>query len=95
MPDSNARRPLVCFSASASISRDKAAVKRLAERGQIITRPEDLLKSLLLEFLGLDEKADYSETDLESAAMITHLERFLLELGKGFLLRSPAEAVHV
>ncbi len=63
-------------------------MKRLAERGQIITRPEDLLKEpLILEFLGLDEKADYSETDLESA-LITHLEKFLLELGKGFLFEA-------
>ena len=63
-------------------------MKRLAERGQIITRPEDLLKEpFILEFLGLDEKAAYSESDLESA-LITHLEKFLLELGKGFLFEA-------
>ena len=70
------------------LSRDKADVKRLAEKGQIITRPEDVLKEpLVLEFLGLDEKAGYSETDLESA-LISHLEKFLLELGKGFLFEA-------
>jgi len=71
-----------------ALSRDKAGVKRLAEKGQIITKPEDVLKNpMVLEFLGLDEKAGYSESDLESA-IITHLEKFLLELGKGFLFEA-------
>ncbi|MEO6994403.1 MAG: PDDEXK nuclease domain-containing protein [Lacunisphaera sp.] len=71
-----------------ALSRDKAGVKRLAAKGQIITKPEDALKEpYVLEFLGLDEKADYSESDLESA-IITHLEKFLLELGKGFLFEA-------
>ena len=71
-----------------ALSRDKAGVKRLAEKGQIITKPEDVLKNpLVLEFLGLDEQAGYSESDLESA-IITHLEKFLLELGKGFLFEA-------
>ena len=71
-----------------ALSRDKAGVKRLAEKGQIITKPEDALKDpYVLEFLGLDEKSGYSESDLESA-IITHLEKFLLELGKGFLFEA-------
>ncbi len=71
-----------------ALSRDKAGIRRLAKEGQIITKPEDVLKSpLVLEFLGLDEKSGYSESDLESA-IITHLEKFLLELGKGFLFEA-------
>jgi predicted nuclease of restriction endonuclease-like (RecB) superfamily len=71
-----------------ALSRDKAGVKRLAEKGQIIAKPEDVLKEpYVLEFLGLDEKAGYSESDLESA-IISQIERFLLELGKGFLFES-------
>lgn len=71
-----------------ALSRDKAGVKRLAEKGQIITKPEDALKNpYVLEFLGLNEKSAYSESDLESA-IITHLEKFLLELGKGFLFEA-------
>jgi len=71
-----------------ALSRDKSGVKRLAEKGQVITKPEDVLKEpYVLEFLGLDEKAGYSESDLESA-IISQLERFLLELGKGFLFES-------
>jgi len=56
--------------------------------GHVVAKPADLLKEpLVLEFLGVDEKASYSESDLESA-LITHLERFLLELGKGFLFEA-------
>ncbi len=37
----------------------------------------------ILEFLGLDEKIHYSESQLEQA-IIDNLEHFLLELGKWF-----------
>ncbi len=71
-----------------ALSRKKSEVRKLAAEGQIITRPEDLLKEpYVLEFLGLDEKASYSESDLEQA-IIDRIERFLLELGKGFLFES-------
>ena len=46
-----------------------------------------LKEPYVLEFLGLDEKAGYSESDLETA-IIDHLEHFLLELGKGFLFEA-------
>jgi predicted nuclease of restriction endonuclease-like (RecB) superfamily len=70
------------------LSRDKNKVKRLAMEGQVIEKPEDALKQpYVLEFLGLDEKAGYSESDLESA-IISNIERFLLELGKGFLFEA-------
>ncbi len=82
------RQKASCLYERLALSRDKKGVKRLAEKGQLITRPEDVLKEpLVLEFLGLDEKAAYSESDLESA-LITHLEKFLLELGKGFLFEA-------
>jgi len=51
-----------------ALSRDKEGVKKLAAEGQLVARPEDLLKEpYVLEFLGLDEKEKYSESDLESA----------------------------
>ena len=71
-----------------ALSRDKQKVRKLAEEGQILVKPEDILKEpYVLEFLGLEEKASYSETELETA-IISHLERFLLELGKGFLFEA-------
>lgn len=71
-----------------ALSRDKKRVRQLAQKGHIITRPADLLKDpYVLEFLGLEEKAGYSESDLE-AAIIGKLQHFLLELGKGFLFEA-------
>lgn len=37
--------------------------------------------------MGLDERSDYTESDLEQA-IIDRIEHFLLELGKGFLFES-------
>lgn len=71
-----------------ALSRDKTGLKALAQKGLIVEKPGDLLKDpYILEFLGLHEKTDYSESDLESA-IIDKLESFLLELGKGFLFES-------
>jgi predicted nuclease of restriction endonuclease-like (RecB) superfamily len=71
-----------------ALSRDKQAIRDLARKGQYVAKPQDLLKEpYVLEFLGIEEKARYSESDLE-AAIVTHIEKFLLELGKGFLFES-------
>jgi predicted nuclease of restriction endonuclease-like (RecB) superfamily len=71
-----------------ALSRDKQAIRDLARHGQHVANPQDLLKDpYVLEFLGLEEKTRYSEADLESA-IVTHIENFLLELGKGFLFES-------
>lgn len=70
-----------------SLSKNKRKVKELAEKGQIIEKPEDVLKTpYVLEFLGLHEKSEYTETDLETA-IISKIEHFLLEMGKGFLFQ--------
>ena len=67
-----------------ALSRDKEGIDRLSTEGQIIEKPEDLLKDpYVLEFTGLPELAKYSETDLETK-IIDHLQEFLLELGRGF-----------
>ncbi|OWY25776.1 DUF1016 domain-containing protein [Sphingobacteriales bacterium UPWRP_1] len=67
-----------------ALSRDKDGIKQLAQQGQIVEKPTDILKDpYILEFLNLPEKHQYSESDLETA-IIDKLEHFLLELGKGF-----------
>ena len=67
-----------------SLSKDKEKVKFLAVQGQIIENPCDIVKDpYVLEFLGLPEKAYYSESELESR-LVEKLENFLLELGKGY-----------
>ena len=71
-----------------ALSRDKDGVKELARKGQIVAKPSDVLKSpYVLEFLGLQERTEYSEHDLETA-IIDKIEHFLLELGKGFLFEA-------
>lgn len=71
-----------------ALSRDKAAVKRLAYEGQRVGVPADIIKNpYILEFTDLDQKTAYSEHDLETA-LINKIEHFLLELGKGFLFEA-------
>jgi predicted nuclease of restriction endonuclease-like (RecB) superfamily len=68
-----------------ALSRDKEGVMRLAKEGQTVEKPDDLLKNpFILEFSGLEENSSYSENKLEQA-LLNKLEKFLLELGKGFL----------
>jgi len=82
------RQKASCLYERLALSRDKAGIRRLAKEGQVMMKPEDMLKEpLVLEFLGLEEKSGYSETDLEQA-IIDRLEHFLLELGKGFLFEA-------
>jgi predicted nuclease of restriction endonuclease-like (RecB) superfamily len=67
-----------------SLSRDKEGILKLSEKGQIIEKPKDIIKDpYILEFLGLPELHQYSESDLEQE-IINKLEHFLLELGHGF-----------
>ena len=61
---------------------------RLAQEGHTINKPVDILKNpLTLEFLGLKPDVAYSETKLENA-IISKMQHFLLELGKGFLFEA-------
>jgi predicted nuclease of restriction endonuclease-like (RecB) superfamily len=67
-----------------SLSKNKDEILKLVKEGQIIEKPKDILKDpLILEFLGLEDRDYYSETDLETA-IINEIEKFMLELGKGF-----------
>ncbi|MEG0504757.1 MAG: PDDEXK nuclease domain-containing protein, partial [Raoultibacter sp.] len=46
--------------------------------------PEDIIRDpYVLEFLGLEQSSSFYESDLEQA-LIDHLQKFLLELGRGF-----------
>ncbi|MEJ7676098.1 MAG: PDDEXK nuclease domain-containing protein [Chitinophagaceae bacterium] len=68
-----------------ALSKNKKAVKQLGKRGQIIETSTDAIKDhTVLEFLDLREDESYSESDLENA-IISKLEQFMMELGKGFL----------
>jgi predicted nuclease of restriction endonuclease-like (RecB) superfamily len=66
-------------------SRNKKKLKELSTKGHVIESASDAIKdSYILEFLALEEHESYSENEFESA-IISKLEDFLKELGKGFL----------
>ena len=66
------------------LSNDKAAVLAVARKERIPETPQEIIKDpMRLEFLGLERKAKYYETDLEQS-IIDHLQDFILELGNGF-----------
>jgi len=67
-----------------ALSKDKKSVLKLAQKGQIIEKEEDIIKDpYILEFLKIPEKYQYTEKELEQK-LIDNLQMFLLELGKGF-----------
>jgi len=68
-----------------ALSKNKKQVLELAQKGQIIEKPKDLIRDpYVLEFLGLKEDTSYTESELEQR-IIENLKQFILELGKGFM----------
>lgn len=63
-------------------SKDKDGILALAKEGIKIQTPEDIIKdTYTLEFLNISD--EYAESELENK-IIANLQKFLLELGKGF-----------
>ena len=48
---------------------------------------------MILEFLGLSENNTYLESDVEKA-IISHLQKFLMELGKGYAFVARQQRIH-
>lgn len=72
-------------------SKDKAGLMQLAAKGHEVSRPSDVFKDpMILDFLGVPATPKLTETDLE-AALIANLQKFLLELGRGFAFVSRQE----
>ena len=56
-------------------------------------KPEDVFRNTyLLEFLGLEEKPSYTESDLEES-IITNLQNFLIEMGRGFCFEARQKRI--
>jgi predicted nuclease of restriction endonuclease-like (RecB) superfamily len=65
-------------------SKDKKGLMKLAYKGQAIIKPEDAIKEpLILEFLNIPESHKLVESKLEEA-LINNMQKFLLEMGRGF-----------
>lgn len=76
-----------------SRSKNELQVRRLAKEGQLFEKPQDAIKDpYVLEFIGLPEKAFYSESELEER-LIEKLESFILELGTGFTFVARQERI--
>ena len=67
-----------------ALSTDKEGVLALAKEGHQVMTASDIIRDpYVLEFTGLPQQKQYKETDLEKA-LKTNMEKFLLELGRGF-----------
>jgi predicted nuclease of restriction endonuclease-like (RecB) superfamily len=76
-----------------ALSRDKKGLLRLARKGQEIQGPLDVFKDpLVLEFLKIPAAAKLVESDLK-AALLSELQAFLLELGRGFAFVARQERI--
>ncbi len=67
-----------------ALSTDKAGVMALANKGDQILSAQDIIRDpYVLEFTGLPQQKRCKEGNLESA-LKANMEKFLLELGRGF-----------
>ena len=74
------------------LSEDKANVIEQYREDKTTTVDSAIKNPYFLEFLGLQEKNTYSESDLETA-IINHLQDFLTELGRGFCFEARQKRI--
>lgn len=73
-----------------SIDKEKIIAK---SKDTVHVLPSEVVKNpYILEFLGLEEKPEYSESELEQA-IITHLQKFLIEMGRGFCFEARQKRI--
>ncbi len=78
-----------------ALNKDKNKILELSEKGQIIETVNDLAKDpYVFEFLGIPENYEYTESDIEKA-IINNLQKFLLELGKGFAFMGRQQRITI
>ena len=76
-------------------SKNKERVLALAQNGNQIAVPSDILRDpYVFEFLGLPESKPFLENDLEQA-LVGQIEKFLLELGRGFMFVGTQQRITV
>ena len=72
---------------------NKEKILALAEKGIEMAQPADMIKDpYVFEFLGLPENKLFMESDLEKA-LVEQIEKFLLELGRGFMFVGTQQRV--
>lgn len=74
---------------------NKQQVLDLSLKGIEIAEPKDIIKdSYVFEFLGISEDKPVMESDLEKA-LIQQIEKFLLELGRGFMFVGKQQRITI
>jgi len=77
------------------MSNEVKDVLAVAREEKLPSDAKEIIKDpMVLEFLGLKREAAYYEKDLE-AAIITHLQEFLLEIGNGFSFVAKQKRIHI
>ena len=77
------------------LSNDKEAVLAMARKEKLPETSQEIVKDpMVLEFLGLEKKGHYYESDLETE-LINHLQEFILELGNGFTFVARQKRIQI
>ncbi|OFX20377.1 MAG: cytoplasmic protein [Bacteroidetes bacterium GWA2_31_9] len=74
------------------LSSNKEAVLKKHTNESLMQLPDIIKNPYILDFLGIEEKSEYSETELEQA-IINHLQKFLIELGRGFCFEARQKRI--
>lgn len=77
------------------LSLDKKGLLQTVNKKAVPARKEDIIRDpYIFEFLGLPQKDEVSESDLETA-LLNHLQEFLMELGNGFCFEARQKRITV
>ena len=81
------------FERTALSKNKKSLLKKLKSESPLL--PQDIIREpYMLEFLGIPERKEFTESDLETA-LINHLQNFLMELGRGFCFEARQKRITV
>jgi predicted nuclease of restriction endonuclease-like (RecB) superfamily len=75
-----------------TMSTNKDAVIAKIKNLKPVTTAEIIRNPYVLEFLDLEEKSEYNESELEQQ-ILTHLQEFLMELGTGFCFEARQKRI--
>ena len=77
------------------LSRNKEALSALVQQQATQLQPKDVINTpVTLEFLGLNDRALVTESDLEQS-ILDNLQRFLLEMGHGFCFEARQKRIFI
>jgi len=75
-----------------AMSTNKEAIIAKIKNLKPATNAEIIRNPYVMEFMGFDEKSEYSETELEQQ-ILSHLQEFLIELGTGFCFEARQKRI--